>query len=149
MLRAWLIAFWLVLLPSLAWASAPWQITNRPAGAAQATASVAAPTNAATTGTQTRLRCISASLSGTSAGAGELVVRDGASGSGTVIWSKDLNSAANGLASIDLCGLDLRATPGNALTVEFTAGGGASTQENVNAQGDFVQQGFTGFANTQ
>ena len=88
-----------------------------------------------------RLRALQASLSGTGAGAAELVVRDGASGAGTILASWDLNSPANGGDRVNLDDLDIRSSPGNALTVEFTAGGGANTQQDVNAQGDLVVPG--------
>lgn len=118
--------------------SAPWRITNRPAAAAAASATQAAP-NAPYVN---RLRAIQASLSGTGIGADQLVVRDGATGVGTIIGQWDLATAANGTGeAISLSDLDIRSSPGNALTVEFVNGGGANTQEDVNAQGDLVVPG--------
>ena len=142
------IALLTTLMSGEALASAPWSITNRGAAGSPATAAQAAPTNAATSGTTTRVRCIEASLAGSAAGTDQLVVRDGATGAGTIIWQSDLSVAANGDATRTWCDLDLRATPGNSLTVEFVAGV-ASDREDVNAQGDFVQQGFAAFANAQ
>ena len=114
-----------------------WSLTNRSATAA-ATATQAAPTNGATAGNpQLRLRSLQASLVGS--GSDRLVVRDGASGSGTIIFSADMAAAAGTAATLSLSRLDLRATPGNALTIEFVTGTGSA--EDVNAQGDYVPQG--------
>lgn len=85
-----------------------------------------------------RLRALQATLVGTSAATDQLVVRDGATGAGAIIWSGDLSVPANGIASIQMA-MDLRASVGSALTVEFV--NGAGTAEDVNAQGDFVPVG--------
>ncbi len=53
----------------------------------------------------------------------------------------DLAVAANGTATLQLTNLDLRASPGNPLTVEFVSGV-ASDRENVSAQGDYVSTGW-------
>jgi hypothetical protein len=114
-----------------------WSITNRSNAGAAATASLAAPTNAVTTGLCSRIRGLQASLSGGSAGADVLQISDGA----TVIWNLDLAVAANSTASVNLSDLDIRSTPGNTLTIAFSAGV-ASDREDVNAQGDFVPLGY-------
>jgi len=115
-----------------------WHISNRATGGSAATATQAA------TGTsgnaQLRCRAIQATLVGTSAATDRLVVRDGASGVGTIIFSADLSVAANGMAALPPTPVDLRASPGNALTVEFV--NGAGTAEDVNAQGDIIPQGW-------
>jgi hypothetical protein len=72
------------------------------------------------------------------------VVRDGASGSGTILAQWDLSGAANGSSIIALTGMDLRSTPGNALTVEFV-NGLSGNREDVNAQGDFIPSGYPMF----
>lgn len=118
--------------------SAPWSITNRPAANTAASATQAAPGSPY----QNRLRALQVSLSGTGVGAAELVVRDGATGAGAILLSMDLNIAANGFAYAQLTDLDIRASQGNALTVETTGGGGANTQLDVNAQGDLVIPGM-------
>ena len=116
--------------------SGQWQLTAQ-ASAAQATAAVTSGTVA---GQVIRLRSVFFSLSGTSAGAVTVVVRDGATGAGTIIWQGSLNSAANAGDFILQNGLDVRATSGT-LTVESTASGGANTTTSLNASGDFVQLG--------
>jgi hypothetical protein len=118
-----------------------WQISNRGSAGAAATVSLASPANAVGSGQLIRLRSLQATLSGGSSGTDQLVVRDGASGAGTIIWSTDLSIAANGTQIIQQPGLDLRASPGNALTVEFV-GGVTNDREDVNAQGDYVPVGY-------
>lgn len=118
-----------------------WTINDRPSAGSPASATQASPAASANGGQQVRLRSIQVSLSGSSAGTDEVVVRDGPSGTGTIIWSDDLSVAANGTSMVFLTGLDLRASVGNPLTVEFVDGV-TSDQENVNAQGDYVPQGY-------
>ena len=93
-----------------------------------------------------RLRAIQATLAGSAAGTDQLVVRDGASGSGTILAQFDLSVPTNGFSSIQLAGLDLRSTPGNGITVEFAAGV-SSDRESVNAQGDIIPSGYPMFQN--
>ena len=127
-----------------------WSITNRSDAGAAATATEAAPTTLQDQATNNasaqvlRLRSLFASLSGANAGTDQLVVRDGASGVGTIIWQQDLSIAANGTAQVDVGNLDLRASLGNALTIEFVAGV-AGDRENVNGVGDFVPRGYPPF----
>lgn len=113
-----------------------WQLTALEA-AAQATASQTAGT---TGGLNLRLRSVVFTLSGTGAGAVTCVVRDGATGTGTIIWQGTLNTAANASGQIEQNNVDLRATSGT-LTVETTGSGGANTTTSLNAQGDYVATG--------
>lgn len=121
-----------------------WSITNRGILGAAATATLAAAAAATDGGQVNRLRSLTGTLSGGSAGTDLLVVRDGPSGSGTIIWQSDLSVAANGTASIFMTNMDLRASPGNALTIEFVSGV-ASDRESVNAEGDYVPLGYPMF----
>lgn len=93
-----------------------------------------------------RLRAIQCSLAGSAAGTDQLVIRDGASGTGTILQTLDFAVAANGSQVEQLTGLDIRSTPGNGLTVEFVSGV-SSDRESVNAQGDYVPQGYPQFEN--
>ena len=120
--------------------SAPWSISNRGSAGGAATVSLSAPSGGASSNLTARLRALQCSVAGTAAGTDQLVVRDGATGAGTIIWSQDLSVPANGYAGVNLADLDLRASPGNALTVEFV-NGVASDREDVNAQGDWVTRG--------
>ena len=122
----------------------PWNLTSRPAASSAAGVSQAAPTNGLATGLSVRLRQLSASLDGIAAGSDLLVVRDGAAGSGTIIWQADLNVVISTSQFITINGLDLRATPGNALTVEFVSGSN-SNRECINASGDMVPVGWPMF----
>ncbi len=91
---------------------------------------------------QIRLRAIFASLAaGATAGTDQLVIRDGASGVGTIIWQADLSVPANGGDRVQLSNLDIRATPGNSLTVEFVNGLGQA-RETVNGEGDIIPVGY-------
>lgn len=120
--------------------SSQWQINNRGAAGAAATASKTAPAGYAAGNLVLRLRSLTATLAGSGAGTDQLVVRDGASGSGAIIFTCDLSIPANGFASIAQPDLDLRASPGNAITIEFVSGV-ATDREDVSAQGDYVPQG--------
>ena len=69
-----------------------------------------------------------------------VVVRDGASGVGAVLWATQMalpSVAGQASPPIEIGGLAITGTLGNAMTVEFTAGGGPNTFETV---------AFTGFA---
>lgn len=114
-----------------------WQLQNFPAANTQATASVTAGT---TGGLCIRLRALQVSISGTAAGAATIVVRDGATGAGTILWETQINCAANSGTMYSGSDMDLRATSGT-LTIESTAAGGANTNIAVNAQGDYCQTG--------
>ena len=128
-------------------ASGAWQINNYPSTATAASASIAAPASAKAVGQITRLRSLQATVAcgATAQTPIELVVRDGASGTGTVIASFALAAPADGFASLQQTPLDLRASLGNALTVEFAAANVAASQSAVSAQGDFVPQGYPMF----
>jgi|SRR5215472_8316158 len=63
-----------------------------------------------------------------------MVLRDGATGVGTVLWSSQMAlPAVAGQASpvLEQSGLAIQGTAGNAMTLEFTAAGGANTFETV------------------
>ena len=114
-----------------------WQVTNRSTAGNAATAAVAAGSNSTY---QTRMRSIYATLRGPAAGSGTMVVRDGLTGIGTIIFQTDLNISASGRDTLALYEFDIRATPGNVMTIEFTAGTPSDFQV-VNAQGDYVPPG--------
>lgn len=119
-----------------------WQVTNRGSSGSAATATVSAPTSSLGNIQVTRLRSIQARVAGTTAGQDLLTVKDGS----TVIANFDVSIAANGSDQVTLSDLDLRATPGNDLVIAF-ASGITNARENVNAQGDFVPQGYPMFEN--
>jgi hypothetical protein len=89
---------------------------------------------------QTRLRAMYCTLDGPSSGSGTVVVRDGLTGVGTIIFQSTLNLPGSGIDILDRTGIDLRATAGNVLTIEFLAGT-ASDFQSINAQGDYAPPG--------
>lgn len=108
--------------------SPEWGIEHRPAAATQATIS-----RAASTGKKHYCKSITATIAavGTASGIVTAVLRDGASGGGTVLWSGKMNVPIGGSASIALSDLNIEGTPGTAMTLEFTAAGAAATEETV------------------
>jgi hypothetical protein len=78
-------------------------------------------------------KAISVSIAAGAAAQGPItvVLRDGATGVGTIKWSKTLSAPANGSASVDPSGLSIVGTRGNQMTLEFTAGGAANTIQDV------------------
>lgn len=115
-----------------------WQVTTRSTAGVAATISVATGPNSTY---QTRLRAAHCSLDGSAAGSGTVVVRDGPSGSGTIIFQATLNLPGSGIDRLNRTDFDLRATVGNVLTVEFLAGT-ASDFQSINAQGDYIPPGI-------
>lgn len=104
----------------------PFSLTNAPAAGSAATA-----TKAAVTGVKHVPDCVAAEFTGNAslaaAAAGTLVIRDGATGVGTIVYQVPftVGAAPGNTAHFLLCpvgGLALPTTAGNALTVEFTAG---------------------------
>lgn len=115
-----------------------WNIGLNPAVNTQATATQAA----AGAGLINVADCISATFAGgTTAPAavvGTLVIRDGATGTGTVIFSANMPLAGTIAAStppIQQCRMGIPGSVNTAMTVEFTAAGGANTFESVRLTG--------------
>lgn len=127
--------------------SNPWTIADFPSTAAQATASQAAPAAAGANGQVTRLRAMQISISAAATAQTPIqwMVRDGDSGGGAILMTGALAAPADSVAAVNLAGLDLRASPGNALTVEFAGAGVSGSQASVSAQGDFIPQGYPMF----
>lgn len=112
-----------------------WAINHQPAANTQATAS-----KAAVAGVRHVLTALYACVWNSAAATATVLVvqvRDGASGAGAVLWSVRLAVAAATLTVVDLfqTGLALIGTANTALTVEFSAAGGANTNEIVCAAG--------------
>lgn len=110
-----------------------WTLFNNPAAATQATATKAAVPS---------MRHVISSLSWTlSAGATaqaaalSLVVRDGPSGTGTILWGKQGIIPINGLWEGSISDLNITGSIGNAMTIEFTAAGAAGTFQSFTACG--------------
>jgi hypothetical protein len=107
--------------PGVVEKGARWGIFNQPASGAQATISKAA----GAAGVRHVADCVSFSAGAVVAPtAAQLVVnlRDGASGTGTVLWTQEI--AANGAAqyaTFSICGLNLIGSSATAMTLEFSA----------------------------
>jgi hypothetical protein len=110
------------------------QLVHTPAAAAQATISQAAG------GAGVRNVCtgISASLCtvGTAqAAAVQLNLRDGATGAGTILWSKTFSCGTTTMISIDLTNLHIFGSAATAMTLEFSAAGVSGSFESVSLTG--------------
>jgi hypothetical protein len=106
-----------------------WSQGQTPAAATQATT-----TRAAVAG----LRHICTSLAATlatgataQAAAAILVLRDGATGVGAILWTKQIILPINGVWDLNVSGLNIVGTAGNAMTLEFTAAGVAGSFASV------------------
>lgn len=126
--------------PSVAHAQlgATWTQMHAPAANTQATISQAA----STTGGVYVLDCAVAKLAATgtapTAVTVNLVIRDGASGAGTIKYQQPMSVPAVAGSPGDLlsiCGLNIIGTANTAMTIEFSAGGGANTTESVFMRG--------------
>ncbi len=106
---------------------------HAPASATIATASLTAPGS----GKVIHVTEISATFAAGATGGTpvQLVLRDGATGVGTIIRQWSLASPVNGFSSVFMESIDIPMTQGNAATLEFTAAGAASTEERVNIAG--------------
>lgn len=105
-------------------------IVHTPVAATQATISQAA----AGAGVSNVCQSISASLCtvGTAqAAAVQLNLRDGATGAGTILWSKTFSFGTTTMITVDITGLNLKGTANTAMTLEFSAAGVAASFESV------------------
>jgi hypothetical protein len=110
-----------------------WTVVNTPAAATQSTASKAA----AAAGIRHICRGIHASIAcgATAQTPLRLVLRDGPTGTGTVIWSKKVSAPANSSVSIDVTGLCLVGTAATAMTLEFVGAGVAASEQDCTLTG--------------
>ena len=110
------------------------QITHTPVAATQATISQAA----GAAGVRNVCTGISASLCtvGTAqAAAVQLNLRDGATGAGTILWSKTFSCGTTTQVNVDLAGLNIYGSAATAMTLEFSAAGVAASFESVSLSG--------------
>lgn len=63
------------------------------------------------------------------------VVRDGATGAGTILWAATISSPANTSKEMTVGGLNLVGTANTAMTIESITVGAAATIQSVTAQG--------------
>lgn len=113
-------------------------LVSTPAAATQATATL--PAAAAVV--RHVLKSLTATLAcGATAQAtpAVLVVRDGASGAGTILWAQQVILPVNGVWSIAITDLSLLGSRGTAMTVEFTGAGVAGSVQSISATGYDVE----------
>ena len=111
-----------------------WSILNFPATNTAATATRAADA----AGRRHVLTSLHFSVTGAAAAPAAIiqcVIRDGAAGAGTIIWSGVLAAPAATAAEISLGNLSIVGSANTALTIEFTGASGAGTQQSVSASG--------------
>lgn len=115
-----------------------WSIVSTPAANTQATISRAAV--ASTRHICTSLSAVLTAPAAVVSGTVQLNLRDGATGAGTILWSQTLQvggatSISADRAIIQLSGLQIFGSVNTAMTLEFSAAGGASTLESVSLTG--------------
>lgn len=111
-----------------------WSILNFPATNTAATATRAADA----AGRRHVLTSLHFSVTGAPAAAAgivQCVVRDGATGVGTIIWSGVLAAPTADASEISLGNLSIVGSVNTALTIEFAGASGAGTQQSVSATG--------------
>lgn len=109
-----------------------WSVQHTPAAATQATI-----TKAAVAGSRHVCDSITVTLA---AGATaqtpiQVVLRDGVTGVGAILWSAKLAAPVNGLAVVQLTDLGIPGTSGSAMTLEFTGAGVAASEQAVSMAG--------------
>jgi hypothetical protein len=109
-----------------------WTLTSAPAAATAPSA-----TRAAVAGVRHILRSIQASVNATAAQGTPIVfvVRDGATGVGTILWQDRIIVPIGFTDDISVSGLNIAGTTGNAMTVEATAAPAATNFATVSATG--------------
>lgn len=110
-----------------------WTVVHNPTTATQATASKAAPTSG-------MIHCctgltVSSATAATVQTPIHAYLRDSTTGSGNILWSGILSSAASGSGSIALTGLNIPGVAGQAMTLEFEGNGVTASQQSVALQG--------------
>lgn len=105
-----------------------WTVEHRPAAATVASATRAA----GAAGVRNVCRSITASLVAIAAqGQVDVVVRDGAAGAGTILWSARFALLLGTSDRIALSGLNIVGSPATAMTIEFLAAPAATNFEGV------------------
>jgi hypothetical protein len=125
-------------LPSVVRGAPHWTLTNDPAVNTAATVSKAAGTGGAVHVADCATATLVANTTAPAAIVVTAVIRDGATGAGTILWSADMAlTATAGVTAtpVQLCGLNINGTANTAMTIEFTAAGGANTFETVGLTG--------------
>ena len=109
-----------------------WSVNHLPAVGVQATI-----TRAGVAGRSHICRSITAAISAGAAvsAVSHIVLRDGVSGVGAILWGAVLNAPINYSDNIVISGLNIVGTSGNAMTLEFLAAGVATDTQSVSLTG--------------
>ena len=97
-----------------------WAVNSTPAAATAASATKAAA-GAAIRHICTGISVTLAAGATAQAAAAIVALRDGATGAGAILWSKQVILAVNGVWDVNLSGLSIVGTANTAMTLEFTA----------------------------
>lgn len=118
-----------------------WTVVSFPAASTAAAAVKAAPE--VVQNAVIRCRSLTVSVTGTGAASGPIsaILRDGATGVGTPLWSAVLQANTSTGEAIFLSGIDFRASIGNALTLDVSAPAGTG-QVVASMSGDVVVSGY-------
>lgn len=119
--------------------SSHWQTTNA-STASQNVAGLVAISGGSTANAAIRCRSLQVTCFGTGVPSATLVVRDGATGAGAIIFQASLAALTAQVAGFTSTDLDLRATSGT-MTIETTGSAGATITTLINAQGDYTVVG--------
>lgn len=109
-----------------------WSVQHTPAAATQATI-----TKAAVAGSRHVCDSITVTIA---AGATaqtpiQVVLRDGATGVGAIVWSAKLSAPVNTVAVVQVSNLGIPGTSSNAMTLEFIGAGVAASEQAVSMAG--------------
>lgn len=105
-------------------------VVNTPAAAAQATITQAAA-GAGISNICNRISASLATVATAQAAAVQLNLRDGATGAGTILWSKTFSCGTTAMVTVDVTGLYIVGSPNTAMTLEFSAAPVAGAFESV------------------
>lgn len=108
-----------------------WSINNSPAVTTQATTTKAAQASMAhvCTGIYAVLSCVVAQA------LISLNLRDGATGAGTILWTEQFIAPAGAVIIVNVSGLGIKGTIGNAMTLEWSGAPAATNLESVELTG--------------
>lgn len=111
-----------------------WSINNTPAAATAATITRAAG-GAGVRHVATSISATVATIGTAQAVALVLVLRDGATGAGTILWSKQVVLPVNAVWEVNISGLNIVGTAATAMTLEFVANNVAASFSSVSLTG--------------
>lgn len=110
-----------------------WTVQHAPAAATRATATKAGVANSAFV-CRSFLVTLSADAMAETVPR-QFVIRDGATGVGAILYTGRIAVPANQSRSVEMSGLNIVGTPGNAMTIEFTTAPDANHFETVSMSG--------------